>query len=349
VSRAAAGAACLLALAGSGCGGSSSKDSSTNTSSKDTSTADHHRAPPKPAATLPPVPSKVAPSRLPALGGGGPLIGLADNRPETLTDPRFVATHIKRVRVAVPYDDVARGGERVAALDAYFDTARAQGLEPLVSFYRSYLDPDKLPTPAEYRADFRLFRERYPQVRLFSTWNEANFTAAQPTGRDPALTARFYRTARDECSGGRCTVLAADFRADGSRSADRWLATFKRGIGPGPHRWGLVSYPDVTRRTDVRTRAFLRAVDGPVWVTEVGAINFFGKGLPPSESRQTRVMRYLMNDYPKVSKRLERMYVYHWRAAPGNSLFDSGLLNVDGSERPAYRIFFKALGKRPPA
>jgi hypothetical protein len=291
----------------------------------------------------------VAPSRLAALDGHGPLIGLADNRPETLTDPRFVATGIKRVRVVVPYDDVARGGERVAALDAYFRAARRQGLEPLVSFYRSYLDRDMLPTPAEFRRDFRLFRERYPQVRLFSTWNEANFAAAQPTGRHPARTARFYRIARDECSDGRCTVLAADFRADGSRSAARWLAAFKSGIGPGPHRWGLVSYPDVTRLTADRTRKFLHAVDGPVWVTEVGAINFFGKGLPPSESRQTRVMRYLMNDYPKVSKRIERLYVYHWRAAPGNNAFDSALLNVDGSERPAYRIFFKALGKQPPS
>jgi polysaccharide biosynthesis protein PslG len=323
-------AACALALGAGGCGGDDGSPAA------------------KRAKPLPPVPSDVSPSRLAALHGGGPLIGLADNRPETLTDPRFAATGIKRVRVVVPYDDVARGGERVRELDAYFDAAKAKGLEVLVSFYRSYLDKDRLPTPAEYRRDFRLFRKRYPQVKLFSTWNEANFAAAQPTGRDPALTARFYRIARDECSGGRCTVLAADFRADGSRTAARWLATFRRGIGPGPHRWGLVSYPDVTRRTAVRTREFLRSVEGPVWVTEVGAINFFGKGLRPSESRQTRVMRYLMYDYPKVSGRLERMYVYHWRAAPGDTLFDSGLLNVDGTPRPAYDIFFKALGKTPP-
>ena len=52
-------------------------------------------------------------TRLAGLGGGGPLVGLADNRPETLTDPRFAATGIKDVRVTVPYDDVALGGSGV--------------------------------------------------------------------------------------------------------------------------------------------------------------------------------------------------------------------------------------------
>ena len=37
-------------------------------------------------------------TRLVGLGGGGPLIGLADNRPATLTDPRFAATGIKDVQ-----------------------------------------------------------------------------------------------------------------------------------------------------------------------------------------------------------------------------------------------------------
>ena len=180
-------------------------------------------------------------------------------------------------------------------------------------------------------------------MRLFSTWNEANF-AAQPTGRDPARTARFYRVARKECEG-ECTVLTADFRADGGAESASWLAEFRRGLGPGPHTWGLVSYPDVNRETDVRTRAFLRDTKGPVWVTEVGAINFFGRGLPPSISRQTRAMRYLVGEYPRVSSRLERMYVYHWQAGTGDTLFDSGLLSADGVPRPAYTVFTSAIRK----
>ena len=302
--------------------------------------------PPVPSAPEPAPPAPVADTRLAALGGRGPLIGMADNRPETMTDPRFAATGIKRVRVTVPFDDIALGGERLAIQDAYFAAVRRQGIEPLVTFFRSSRGKTILPTPEEFRRHFRLFRERYPWVRLFSTWNEANFTA-QPTSRDPARTARFYRIARQECSGGRCTVLTCDFRPDGRERSARWLRIFKRGIGPGPHRWGLSSYVDVNRRSTRLTRDFLRHTEGPVWVNEVGAINFFGKGFAPDQERQTRVMSYLMDTYPRVSERLERMYVYHWRAAPGDDLFDSGLLDVAGNPRPAYNLLFLAIGRQP--
>ena len=275
----------------------------------------------------------------------GPQIGLSDNRPETLLDPRFRATGIKRVRRVLPFDAIEAGGDRLAELDAWFENARKSGIEPLVSFYRSDNGLDRLPTVREFRRHFARFRERYPWVRLFSTWNEANFAAAQPTGRDPVRTARFYRAAREECAG-RCTVLTADFRADGGPESARWLREFKRGIGPGPHIWGLVSYPDVTRLTDTRTREFLRETSGSVWAVEVGAIHFFGRGLRPSIPRQTRVMKYLMGTYPKVSPRLKRMYVYHWRAGANDQLFDSGLLSADGVPRPAYHVFTAAIRAR---
>ncbi len=273
---------------------------------------------------------------------------MSDNRPETILDPRFGKSGIKRIRVQVPYDDVARGGIRVRYLDHWFDTAKQHGIEPLVAFYRSYRSRHLLPSGATFRRNFRLFRKRYPWVRHFSTWDEANFPAAQPTGDEPRRTAEYYRAARRECSGGRCTVLTVGFRADGSAHSAWWLAEFKRHIGRGPHTWGLVAHPDVNRFQTLYTRDFLRSIQGPVWVTEIGAINFFGRGLPPSISRQTRAMRYMMSDYPRVSRRIRRMYIYHWRAAPGNDLFDSALLSVEGKPRPAYRIFFKALGRRAP-
>ena len=309
-------------------------------------------APDSPPAPGPPAAGPAPSARVPdtRLAGRprGPLIGLSDNRPETIVDPRFKRSGIKRIRVLVPYDDVARGGRRRRLQDAWFDTARANGIEPLVSFYRSYRGKKILPSPSQYRRHFRLFRERYPWVRHFSTWNEANFPDAQPTGNYPRRTAQFYRIARQECSGGRCTVLAADFRADGSAHAARWLRTFKRHIGRGPHIWGLVSHPDVNRLTTRRTRQFLRSTRGDVWATEIGAVNFFGRGFRPNIRRQTRAMRYMMYRYPSVSRRLKRMYVYHWRAARGNRLWDSALLSASGKRRPSYYIFFRALGKRAP-
>jgi hypothetical protein len=291
-------------------------------------------------------PSPVPDIRLAGLGKG-PLIGLADNRPETMIDPRFERSEIKRIRVLVPYDDLARGGLRRRYVDSWFDTARGRGIEPLVSFYRSYRDRHRLPSVASYRRNFRLFRRRYPWVRYFSTWDEANFRAAQPTGNAPRRTAEFYRAARDECTMGRCTVITAGFRAEGSAHSARWLREFKRHIGPGPHIWGLVAHPDVNRFQTTYTEDFLRRTSGPVWVTEVGAVNFFGRGLRPSISRQTRAMRFITSRFPRVSPRLRRMYVYHWRAAEGDTLWDSGLLSAEGQPRPAYKVFFQALGKPP--
>jgi hypothetical protein len=279
---------------------------------------------------------------------GGPLIGLSDNRPETMIDRRFLKSGIKRIRVLVPFDDVARGGSRRGVQDQWFTTARMYGIEPMVSFYRSYRSRKLLPSPAQYRYHFRRFRQRYPWVRHFSTWNEANFPAAQPTGNNPRRTAQFYKLARRECSRGRCTVLTADFRADGSSHSAWWLRSFKRHIGRGPHRWGLVSHPDVNRFSTARTRWFLGQTRGPVWVTEIGAVNFFGRGFRPSISRQTKAMRYMMSRYPRVSRRIDRMYVYHWRAARRDRLWDSALLSADGKRRPAYFIFFRAIGKRAP-
>lgn len=279
---------------------------------------------------------------------GGPIIGLSDNRPETMTDRRFRASGIKRVRVIVPYDDVARGGSRRRAQDAWFHTARANGIEPLVSFYRSYRSRKLLPTPAQYQYHFRRFRQRYPWVRHFSTWNEANFPAAQPTGWNPGRTAHFYKLARRECSGGRCTVLTSDFRADGSAHSAWWLRVFKRHLGRGPHRWGLVSHPDVNRLSTARTRWFLQNTRGSVWITEIGAVNFFGRGFRPNLARQTIAMRFMMSRYPRVSRRIDRMYVYHWRAARRDRLWDSALLSAGGKRRPAYFVFFRAIGKRAP-
>ena len=73
----------------------------------------------------------------------------------------------------------------------------------------------------------------------------------------------------------------------------------------------------MNRRSTALTRDFLRRTSGPVWANEVGALNFFGKGVRPNIRRQDRVMAYLLNDYARVSPRLQRIYVYHWRAAAG--------------------------------
>jgi hypothetical protein len=283
---------------------------------------------------------------VPAQAQARPKIAFSDNDTRTLLDKRFQATGIKQVRRNVPYDEIANGGRRLALLDQWFATAQLQGVEPLVSFYRSRKGKKRLPTVAGYRKYFRMFRKRYPWVKHYSTFNEANFPDAQPTGNFPKRTAQFYKVARRECAR-QCTVLTNDFRADGSAHSRWWLKVFKRNMGRGPHTWGLVSHPDVNRSSTKRTRQFLRSVRGNVWAVEVGAVNYFGK-LRPNIKRQTKSMRFVMGRYRRVSSRIKRMYIYHWRAGPRSSVWDSGLLSRKGGRRPAYFIFFKALRKKAP-
>ncbi len=156
-----------------------------------------------------------------------PAIGLADQSVETLKDPRFQKSKLKRFRIAVSYDQVRKGGPLLARQDEFFRLAKQQRLDVLVSFYRtSSLSAKRaarsLPSVKGFRSDFRRFRKRYPHIKKFSTWNEMNFPLAQPTGRNPKRTGQFYLMLRKECrkkvrGGGKCSVLTGDFRANGSR------------------------------------------------------------------------------------------------------------------------------------
>lgn len=282
-----------------------------------------------------------------------PVIGFADQDPDTLLDPRFQKSGLKRMRIAVSYDQVRKGGKLLARQDAFFQRARAQGINVLVSFYRtSSCSPRcaarRLPTVSGFRSDFRRFRKRYPQIKTFSTWNEQNYPLAQPTGRNPKRTGQFYLMLRKECRG-KCTVLTGDFRANGSKFDAKWLKTFKKTIGGGSHKWGLISYPDVNKLQSKYTRKFLKDTKrGPVYITEVGALNRFGRFYKPSLSRQNKVMKYTMTKYRRVSGRIKSMYLYQWRAGGSREPFDSALISSNGKPRPAYYTFFKYLGRKAP-
>ena len=184
---------------------------------------------PRPAAAVPD-------TRLVALGGGGPLMGGRTTRPGTGRPP--ARRHgIKRVRVTVPLTTSPSGGARLADPGRLVPAARQAGGGAPGLFFRSVAGMRSCPHEAEFRRNLRLFRERYPWVRWFSTWNEANFRA-QPTS-DPARTARFYRILREECSGGRC-VVTLRLPARRARTVRPLAGVFKRGIGPGPPHMGPV-------------------------------------------------------------------------------------------------------------
>ena len=293
-----------------------------------------------------------ASARIPLLPGEPhALVGIGDNGHSLFNDDRFRATGLRHVRLIVPYDVVRAGGGQLAEADNWLRAARDQGLEPLVSFGYSGRRGNRrrgkpwrwhLPSVAEYGAAVREFRARYPWVRELTTWNEANHKKIQPTGLHPKRTAGYYRELRRQCAVAGCRVVAVDLLITGANRTWRWVRTFQRHAGPGPHTWGLHNYPDVNRLSDSATRGFLRRFRGDVWFTETGGIVKFGTRWRRDEARAGRAVSHAFK-LAQISPRIKRVYLYHWREIRANKRWDSALISWDGRPRDGYFSLIEAL------
>jgi hypothetical protein len=275
-------------------------------------------------------------------------VGMGENSGSMFGDPLFRMTGIRHVRFIVPYDVVLSRGRWLAHADSWLKNALGQGLEPLVSF--GYSARRRLrwrfPSVRQYRKHVLAFRARYPWVRHFSTWNEANHKRVQPSGKRPVRTAALYRELRGQCEVDGCHVLAADVLLTSAPRTWRWIRSFRRHAGKGPHVWGVHNYPDANRRSQGLTRRFLRTVPkDEVWFTETGGIVRFGNRWSRNENRAAKALRYVFR-LALVSKRITRVYLYNWRDVERNRRWDSGLISSKGRVRKAYWTLLESLGER---
>lgn len=272
-------------------------------------------------------------------------VGIGEPSPELFEDPRFRATGIKHARLIVPFDVVKAGGWPLAVADLWLARARRDGVEPLVSFSHSFAKRRRLRLPSvrQYAARVAEFRARYPWVREFSTWNEANHPGTQPTGRHPRRAAAYYRALRRQCTG--CTVVAVEVLLTHSWRTWRWIRRFRERAGRGPHIFGVHNYPDVTRRRSLNTRLFLRRVPrAEVWLTETGGVVRFGRW-KHDETRAALAVRHVFK-MASALPRVRRVYLYNWRA-DGNRRWDSGLISREGVERHGYWELLGGLNRDP--
>jgi len=269
------------------------------------------------------------------------IVGIGEQSPDMFQDARFHATGIRHARLLVPYDVVKRGGWPLASADAWLERARRDGIEPLVSFGHSMSKRHqfRLPSVREYSKRVAEFRARYPWVREFSTWNEANLGSVQPTGRHPRRTAVFYRALKKQCRD--CTVVAVELLLTSNWRMWRWIRAFRQRAGRGRLIFGLHNYPDVTRLRSKATRLFLRRVkNADVWITETGGI-VRHRRFRYNEGRAARVIRHVFR-MADAFPRITRLYLYNWRY-DGNSRWDSGLISEGGTERMGYYEFLDGL------
>jgi len=266
------------------------------------------------------------------------VVGIGEQQAPMFADPRFRALGIDHARLVVPYDAVGLPVERDLT-DAWLAAARGAGVEPFITFGHSRAEPTKLPTVAQFRAAFRAFRARYPQVRLYAPWNEINHFS-QPTATAPRRAAEYYNVVKAGC--GACTVLAGDVLDQ--RGMVGYLRRYRRQLDGSPRIWGLHNYADSNRFRDSGLRDLLGAVAGDVWLTETGGIVRFGRGFPHDEQRAARAVAFSLR-LARRQARVKRIYLYNWTGANTGDRFDAGLVGPDGRTRPAYEVLRRAVGR----
>jgi len=277
------------------------------------------------------------------------LVGVGEQDPSMFTDPLFTQLGIERSRY-FPSWNVAFRADEAGWLDQWLAGAQAAGVEPLISFNVNLgsgcpKSPCKLPTVRQYTKAFKAFRQRWPQVKVISPWNEANHRS-QPTFKNPKRAAQFYNVVRANCGG--CKIVAADVIDE--VNMERWLKVFRK-TAKKPRIWGLHNYRDTNKRKGQRlggTARLLKAVKGDVWLTETGGIVKFvlpnGHTLfPKSESRANRATKRMFALAKRYRSRIKRLYIYHWKQSASNNRFDAGLVRRDGTPRPAYFTVQNAL------
>jgi hypothetical protein len=273
-----------------------------------------------------------------------PIVGIGDQNPSMFSSPAFKKLGVKHSRLALPWDWY-RDQYTIDQTDVWMAAAQANGVQPLVAFNRNWRSNGhrKLPSLSLYRKSFRLVRERYPFLRDFSAWNEANHSS-QPTSRSPRMAARYYNAMRKDCRS--CTIVAADVLD--SRDMLVWVKKFKR-YAPSARIWGLHNYKDANDATGT-TKTLLKAVKGKVWLTETGGIlrlkpsDGSRGGRKHTKSQQAKAVKRVYT-IAKSSRRITRVYFYEWAKKRGNR-WDSAFVETNGKLRPSYHALKRGIRVR---
>lgn len=282
-------------------------------------------------------------------------VAVGDQSPQMFDSPAWQALGLTKTRYIVPWDwdrDPAAAG----TIQAYLTRAQAANVEVLVAFTATsgcYVNGKyakskacRAPSRSAYSASVKRFVKAFPQVKRYTPWNEANHVS-QPTHGKPALAYRYYAALKRAAGSGR-TVLAADV-LDQSDLASYLRGYLRASKGKGKV-WGLHNYKDVNRFYDRGVKTMAKTVRGQIWLTETGPITTFLPSFATSSSRPVRAVKQMFSLAGKWdSKRrgyrskVTRLYTYRWFGEGPGARFDAGLVNPDGTPRPAFAQFQKGL------
>src|SRR3954468_17082339 len=266
------------------------------------------------------------------------VVGIGEQSPAIFTDPHWAALRSRDVRYIAPWDTLMGPRWQREETDAYMNAARDAGARVLLAFGHSRVGKRRraLPSPRVFRREFLKFHRRYPWVRNYLTWNEANH-CSQPTCHKPGRAARFYDILRNTCP--KCTVSAPALLDKGD--LPQWVRAFERKAKHRVRIWSLHNYIDANRFRTSGTRSMLRATKAKIWFTETGGLVRRNNGShiefadsPPHAVKATRWVAKLA----RLSPRVQRVYFYDWVAPNRHATWDSALTNRHGQPRPQYNV-----------
>jgi hypothetical protein len=278
----------------------------------------------------------------PAHARWGFELGIGEQGVAMFSDPRFTALGLEHVRLVVPYDVACRSDASLPYVDAWLAAARGAGARPLVAFSSSWRFRWDLPSYRSYLRCMRAFRARYPWVRDFNPWNEANH-GSQPTYRHPVRAAGYYNALRRVCR--HCNVAAGDVLD--WWNLRRWLRVYKRHLRGQPRLWSMHNYFDVNvfrRWRDSGTRRMLQLTRGRLWISETAGIVYYVREGRLGERHAAAATRWMLS-LPRHSRRITRVYAYQWQAECHPDTWDSAWFRADGGARPSYRAVVAALAR----
>jgi hypothetical protein len=286
-------------------------------------------------------------------------VGIGDQNPKMFGDANFQALNIKKVRYFVEWNTVDQPGE-LAKADSYVHAAQAAGDAVFMHVSTDDINatPRKpLPSVNQYKAKVGALVTRYRAmgVKDWGVWNEANHSS-QPTAKNPKRAAEFYKAFRGfKCKD--CKIVALDVLDQ--KGVEKYIASWLKYAGSAGKKakiFGIHNYSQVNRRITAKkasdrypgTARIIKAVrkknkKAKFWYTETGGLASFGGAFPCDKQRQASRTKFMFDMLKTYDKDVERLYSYNWFGAGCDSQFDAGLVEEDGTLRPAYAAFKKGL------
>jgi Glycosyl hydrolase catalytic core len=277
-------------------------------------------------------------------------VGISDNGTAMFSSSWFQKAHITTVRDMVFWNvAVLRNKTPLRLARAWVKAALSDGEQPMITFAGN---GNTIPSVKVYTAAIKAFLHDFPQVKVYTPWNEPDWIYRPKLANNPRLAAGYFAALARWCH--HCTVVAGDvYRPVSGKGGGLkgWVRAYARALGAmhiHPKAWALHPYDDVRTHTTSQIRALESVTSGPIWLTEISGVERrghwqFKNQSPAAANRDERFLFSLPKRFPRIT----RIYHYQWQGTPA-APWDSGLIGSNGKPRPAYfTVRSAAAGKLP--